>query len=454
MFPATSKIFAPLFRDEAITAVFADAQFLHNMLHVEASLAQVQAQLGIIPADAATKIAEAVARFEIDWAQLQTDTDKAGVPVIGLVKQLRQQVGGEAASFVHWGATTQDVMDTAVILQIRAALDYMQPSLHQLSQQLAQLADRHRHTLMAGRTHSQQALPITFGLKVAGWLAPLLRHWQRLEELKPRLLVLQFGGAAGTLASLGQMGTAVQQALAAELNLALLPLPWHTQRDNLAEIANWLSLVTGSLGKMGQDIILLAQTEIGELRETADVTRGGSSTMPQKSNPIISETLIAAARANANLLATMHQALIQEQERATHGWQLEWLTLPQMFGHTAVALQKALFLSQNLVVNAAQMRENIARGNGLMMAEAITFALAQHMNRSEAKQRVGEAVQVALAQNQHLVDVVQTKTAVPLDWDSLRDESSYLGTTQIFIDQVLQETKDLIASSPRDKSQG
>jgi 3-carboxy-cis,cis-muconate cycloisomerase len=454
MFPATSKIFAPLFRDEAITAVFADAQFLHNMLHVEASLAQVQAQLGIIPADAATKIAEAVARFEIDWAQLQTDTDKAGVPVIGLVKQLRQQVGGEAASFVHWGATTQDVMDTAVILQIRAALDYMQPSLHQLSQQLAQLADRHRHTLMAGRTHSQQALPITFGLKVAGWLAPLLRHWQRLEELKPRLLVLQFGGAAGTLASLGQMGTAVQQALAAELNLALLPLPWHTQRDNLAEIANWLSLVTGSLGKMGQDIILLAQTEIGELRETADVTRGGSSTMPQKSNPIISETLIAAARANANLLATMHQALIQEQERATHGWQLEWLTLPQMFGHTAVALQKALFLSQNLVVNAAQMRENIARGNGLMMAEAITFALAQHMNRSEAKQRVGEAVQVALAQNQHLVDVVQTKTAVPLDWDSLRDESSYLGTTQIFIDQVLLETKDLIASSPRDKSQG
>jgi 3-carboxy-cis,cis-muconate cycloisomerase len=330
----------------------------------------------------------------------------------------------------------------------------MQPVLGQLSQQLAQLADRHRHTLMAGRTHSQQALPITFGLKVAGWLAPLLRHWQRLAELKPRLLVLQFGGATGTLASLGEMGTAVQQALAAELNLTLSPIPWHTQRDNLAELANWLSLVTGSLGKMGQDIILLAQTEIGELRETADVTRGGSSTMPQKSNPIISETLIAAARANANLLATMHQALIQEQERATHGWQLEWLTLPQMFGHTAVALQKALFLSQNLVVNAAQMRENIARGNGLMMAEAITFALAQHMNRSEAKQRVGEAVQVALAQNQHLVDVVQTKTAVPLDWDSLRDESSYLGTTQIFIDQVLQETKDLIASSPRDKSQG
>jgi 3-carboxy-cis,cis-muconate cycloisomerase len=205
---------------------------------------------------------------------------------------------------------------------------------------------------------------------------------------------------------------------------------------------------------MGQDIILLAQTEIGELREAADVTRGGSSTMPQKSNPIISETLIAAARANANLLATMHQALIQEQERATHGWQLEWLTLPQMFGHTAVALQKALFLSQNLVVNAAQMRDNIARGNGLMMAEALTFALAQHMSRSEAKQLVGEAVQVALTQNQHLVDVVQTQTDAPLDWDSLRDESSYLGATQIFIDQVLHEVGVVVASSPGDKSRG
>jgi 3-carboxy-cis,cis-muconate cycloisomerase len=192
---------------------------------------------------------------------------------------------------------------------------------------------------------------------------------------------------------------------------------------------------------MAQDIILLAQTEVGEVRETADSSRGGSSTMPQKSNPIISELIIAAARSNASLLATMHQAMIQEQERATHGWQMEWLNLPQMLALTAVALNKALFLSQNLVVDADQMRRNVAASHGLMLAEAVTFALAQHMSRADAKRIVTAACQRILVEERHLVDVVQAETAVTLDWDSLRDEANYLGATQTFIDNILQEAQ-------------
>jgi 3-carboxy-cis,cis-muconate cycloisomerase len=292
---------------------------------------------------------------------------------------------------------------------------------------------------MAGRTHSQQALPIPFGLKVAGWLAPLLRHRRRLAEIKGRLLAVQFGGAAGTLASLDEWGVKVQEALALELQLAVLPMPWHTQRDNLAEAAGWLSLVSGSLAKMGQDIILLAQTEVGEVRESSDPARGGSSTMPQKSNPIISELIVAAARTNASLLASMHQALVQEHERATHGWQVEWLTLPQMFALTSAALRKALFLSENLVVDEARMSQNVSSSNGLMLGERLTFALSQSMSRVEAKKLVAEASRLALEQDRHLIDVVREKSNAPLDWQALRDESTYFGSAQTFIERVVRE---------------
>ena len=439
--PLDSALFSRLFGDAELATEFSDTQFVRYMLHVEAKLAQTQSHLGLIPIDAADNIAKSADSLDVDFARLRAGTEKAGLPVIELVRQLRQSVnetaGSDAASYVHWGATTQDIMDTALVLQIRAALLLLESKLRQVIQNLAQLAGCHRHTLMAGRTHSQQALPITFGLKVAGWLMPLLRHQQRLAELKPRLLTVQFGGAAGTLASLGADGLAVVEALAAELELNAPLLPWHTQRDNLAELAGWLSLVSGSLAKMAQDIILLAQSEVGEVQESSDRSRGGSSTMPQKSNPIISELIIAAARTNAAHLSSMHHALIQEHERATHGWQLEWLTLPQMFALTATALNKALFLSQNLVVDADRMRQNVVTSNGLMLAEAVSFALAAHMARTAAKELVTQAVQIALAENRRLVDVVQSLTDAPMDWDVLRDEGNYLGATQQFIDRVL-----------------
>jgi 3-carboxy-cis,cis-muconate cycloisomerase len=328
------------------------------MVAVEAALATAEARLGVIPAESGAIIAERAASFRPDLGAIASRMDADGVPVIELVRQLREHVGGAAADDVHFGATTQDIMDTALVLQMRAALAAVERTLGRAIGNLAAMARRYRESAMPGRTHSQQAVPIPFGLKAAGWLAPLLRHRARLREIRPRVLTVQLGGAAGTLEPLGKHGVEVAEALAAELGLSSPPLPWHTQRDGLAEVAGWLSLVSGSLAKMAQDVVLLAQTEIGEVRETAEEGRGGSSTMPQKVNPVVSEQIIAAGRINAALLGAMHQALIQEHERATSGWQMEWWTLPQMFELTASALRKADFLSRHLVVDEARMRHN------------------------------------------------------------------------------------------------
>ena len=434
-----SSLLAPLFSDAEVAEQFSDAQFVRFMLDIESALAVAQGRLGVIPAEVANRIVDIAAKLDVDFDRLREGVEKSGVPGIELVRQLREQVGREDADYVHWGATSQDIVDSARVLQIRAALTIFESRLGSLIKNLSRLADQHRHTLMAGRTHSQQALPITFGFKVAGWLAPLLRHRERLAELRPRILVVQFGGAVGTLAALGESGPRVQEALAAELKLNLLPIPWHTQRDSMAELAGWLSLVTGSLAKMAQDVILLAQSEVGELRESGDVSRGGSSSMPQKNNPILSELIITAARTNASLLASMHQAQVQEHERATHGWQMEWLALPQMFTLTAGALKKALFLSETMVVDEERMLKNVADSNGLMLAEAASYALTKtSMSKASASQLVKEACQVAAQEDRHLIDVLREKTDVPVDWVALREESAYLGSADVFIDRVIQ----------------
>lgn len=438
-----SALFAPLFSEPRLAHLLSDEAFLAEMLRVEVALAIVEARLGIIPAEAAERIAQAAVNFAPNHSALQNGLEKSGVPTIDFIRQFREHVGGDAASYVHWGATTQDIMDTALVLQLQNAITHFEGQLSAFIHNLAALADIHRHTLMAGRTHSQHALPITFGLKVAGWLSPLLRHKTRLKELKTRLLVVQFSGAAGTLASLGGRGLEVQTTLAEELGLGVPSSSWHTGRDTLVELASWLSLVTGSLGKMATDIILMAQSEVDELSESDDPTRGGSSTMPQKQNPIISEVIVAIARSNAAHLSAMHQALIQEHERATGGWQIEWLTLPQMLIQTGAALSKALFLSENLVVNVEQMRRNVEASHGLMLAEALDLALAPHMGRTEAKKQVKAAAQTAIAQNRHLVDVVREQVDVSLDWDSLRDEKNYLGVTEAMINRVLQDAKEV-----------
>ncbi len=441
LFPSQSQLFEKLFSTAEIASIFSDERYLANMLLFELELAKAQADLDIIPREAAEQISSSIVSFTPDIAKLSDATEKSSIPTIELLKQLREHVGGEAASFIHWGATSQDVMDTAVVLQIKDAIELLEASLNDCVFQLVNLAEKHKLSIMSGRTHSQQALVITFGFKVANWLAPLLRHKERLTELKKRVVILQFGGAVGTLASLADTGIAVQEKLAKNLGLGLALMPWHSQRDSFAELASWLSLVTGSLAKMAQDIILLVQSEIGELKESNDPSRGGSSTMPQKSNPIQSELIITAARQNAQLLASMHNALIQEHERGTHGWQLEWLALPQMFHLSASALKKALCLSQNMIVNTDVMLANVKASKGIMLAEYYSFELAKQMPRAEAKALVKQAVAKQRSSARHLADELADLTNPSTDWSSKKDEASYLGSSLSFIETIIQEAK-------------
>ena len=390
MITLDSTIFGPLFGAEEINGLFSDQAYVRALVDVEIALARAEAFVGVIPATAAEQIA-AVTGDKVDVAALTKGTLRSGFPIIALVQELRRQVSADAAPYIHWGATTQDIMDTASVLQLRGAIQILGKRIREIAGHLAALAEKHRSTVLAGRTHSQQALPITFGLKAAGWLAPLLRHAERLAEIEPRLLVVQFGGAAGTLAALGGNGLAVMQALANELKLGTPAMPWHTQRDGFVEFGGWLSMVSGSLAKMAQDVILMAQTEVAEVGESAEEGRGGSSTMPQKSNPITSELIVAAARMNASLLSALHNAQIQEHERGTHGWQVEWLTLPQMVTLTGGAFKHAAYLAKNLQVDEAAMLANISRANDVILAEAAVFALAKAMPRPQAEELVKKA---------------------------------------------------------------
>jgi 3-carboxy-cis,cis-muconate cycloisomerase len=435
--PLDSQLYGASFSNARVAELFTDGHHIKTMLEVEVVLARAQAKLGLIPEDAALEIEQVANSREVDIAQLRAGIAKDGFPVIELVRQLRANVSSDAADFVHFGATTQDILDIANALRIRDALEIIRELLETIIAQLAQLAQAHRGTIMAGRTHTQQALPITFGFKVAGWLAPLLRHHERLQELEPRINVVQFGGAVGTLAALENRGLEVQAALAAELNLNKPLMPWHTQRDNITELAGWLALVTSSLGKMAQDVLLLAQSEIAEVRESSEANRGGSSTMPQKSNPITSELVLTIARMNATLLPALHHANLHEHERGTHGMQLEWLTLAQMIGLTSGALEQAVNLSQNMVVNVDRMLENVRASHGLMMTEALSFAFAQHMPKSEAKKLSADLAREALETKQNLIELARVKITLPIDWDGLQ-ESNYLGSSDAMIDRVLE----------------
>lgn len=445
--PFDSVIFKPLFSDDEVATLLGDGAFVNALVRVEIALARAEARAGIIPEVAAERIAE-IEAARIDIARLAAGTARSGFPIIALVQELRKQAGADAAPFVHWGATTQDIMDTACVLQLRAITDVLRARLLEVIRSLAALAEAHRDTVLAGRTHSQQALPITFGLKVAGWIAPLVRHMERLDEIQPRLMMVQFGGAAGTLAALANKGLMVIDELAKQLKLSAPLITWHTQRDGLVEFAGWLSLVTGGLGKMAQDIILLAQTEVGEVAESSESGRGGSSTMPQKSNPITSELIVTAARSNAALLSAMHQAQIQEHERGTHGWQMEWLTLPQMVLLTAAALKHARFLGDNLWVEPAAMRANIRRGHDLILAEAAVFALSRSMSRSEAEELAKKACAVAAAEDRPFIEVIASLATDrvgqnSIDWPAIAEPKNYLGEANRMLDAVLEKAKAL-----------
>ena len=439
--PADSPILGTLYGSDAMRAVFDERAYFQRMLDVEAALARVQGRLGIIPADAARAIA-AAARFDnLSADELAASARNVGYPVVGLVQGL-SRAAGEHGGWTHWGATTQDIMDTATVLQVRDGLRLVREEVAAIVRALADQADRHRETVMAGRTHLQHALPITFGLKCAIWLQPLATHVARLDQLRPRVEQVEFGGAAGTLASLGEQGVAVMEALAAELGLAAPAAPWHVCRDALAESVGFLGLVCGSLAKIATDVILLAQSEIAEVSEPYVAGRGSSSTMPQKRNPIASEYVLAAARLVQALVPVMQGAMAQDHERATGPWQAEALALPQAFVLTHGALLHARAIAEGMVVDPDRMRRNLDATGGLIVAEAVMMGLAPHLGRGEAHHVVKHACDRALADGIGLADALAREPEVSSRLDRaaierLTDPAAYLGSAGAFIDRVL-----------------
>lgn len=436
-----SAIFRDAFGSEAMRQVFCDEAMVARHVDVEVALAKVEGRLGVIPQEAAAEIAAKCDAARIDFGALKQKTDVVGYPIVGLVAQLAQQCG-EAGRYLHWGATTQDVMDTGLVLQLRQAFELIGTDLASLAGALGRLARTHRMTVMAGRTHLQQALPVTFGYKAAVWLSMIDRHRHRLLELRPRVLVGQFAGAAGTLASLGDKGLAVSDALMDELGLAKPDIPWHVSRDGLAEAVSFLALVTGTLAKIATDVMLMMQTEVSEAFEPFEEGRGSSSTMPQKRNPIACEFIIAAAKVVRQQAGLMLDGMVADHERATGPWQAEWVALPQAFVAASGALKHARFMLEGLVVDPVRMRANLGVTGGLIVAEAVMMALAQHAGRQEAHEIVYGACRRALEGGTTLLSELQQLTEVTHHLSAerlveLTDPINYLGSAPAMVDRVL-----------------
>lgn len=439
--PADSPILGTLYGSDPMRAVFDETAYFQRMLDTEAALARVQAQLGIIPKEAAETIIAAAKLENLSTEELAASARNVGYPVVGLVAGLTK-ASGEAGGWTHWGATTQDIMDTATVLQVQDGLNLIETELNAILDALAAQADRHRNTVMAGRTHLQQALPVTFGLKCAIWAQPFLAHLDRLKQIRARVEQVEFSGAAGTLASLSDQGIAVMEALAQELGLKAPLAPWHVCRDALAETVSFLGLICGTLSKIAFDIILLAQTEVGEVAEPYVAGRGQSSTMPQKRNPIASEYILAAARTVQGLVPVMLGAMAQDHERATGPWQAEALVIPQAFTLTHGALLHTRAIAEGMVVDADRMRANLDITHGLIVSEAVMMGLAPVLGRGEAHHVVKHACDLALAEKISLADALERDPAVSARLDRaaierLIDPANYLGSSQGFIDRIL-----------------
>jgi Adenylosuccinate lyase len=432
------SLFSANFEGRTLAALFDDAAWISAFVRVEVAWSRAQAGAGVIPSSAAEAIARGMATFSPDLEKLAAATKRDGFPIVELVAQLRTYVGGESGEFVHWGATTQDVIDTALVLQLGAATDVLERRLGALAEALAYLAQTHRDTLMVARTHLQPAVPTTFGLKVACWLAPIVRHRRRLAEMRTRFRVVQCGGAGGTLASLGTQGLHVAERFAAELGLAVPPVPWHAQRDAMFECASWLAAVATSVAKIAQDVLLLSQAELGELVESSETDRGSSSAMPQKNNPVLSETILIASRNVAAHFGGLLATPAPEHERGTQTVQSELLHLPAMCVATGAALRAAEQLARGLVIDVDRMRENVTATRGVLLAEAVTMVLARHLGRAEARRVVREACDEVRAGKGSLIEIVRGRVeATETREDLPKNEAEYLGSAGHFVDRVL-----------------
>jgi 3-carboxy-cis,cis-muconate cycloisomerase len=445
MSTSLSPLLAPMLSSGQMRAICDDATVLQRMLDFEAALARVEAATGVIPKAAAEPIAKACKVSSFDLAALAEAAPRSGNLAIPLVRALTAEVARsnpEAARYVHWGATSQDVIDTAAMLTLRAGIDALAADLDRATRAFAALAQKHRNTAVVARTWLQHALPMPFGLKLAEYAAALHRSRLRLTRLSQDTLALQFGGAAGTLAALGDKGLAVAERLAKELKLPLPEAPWHSHRDRIAEAASVLAIVSGTCGKIARDVSLMMQTDVSEAFEPSGEGRGGSSTMPHKRNPVAAASALAAATIAPNLAATIFAAQIQEHERSAGAWHAEWPTLPTLLLVTSGALAAIVEIAEGLEVDVARMRANLDLTDGLIMAEAVAFALAEKIGKSQAHHLVEAASKRAIAERKHLREVLVGNDEVTAQLGAdrmakLMEPLNYQGASQALIDRLL-----------------
>lgn len=398
----------------------------------------------MIPSQIGNMVTQRVQSFPLDFDRLRHETEIVGYPILPLVRQLSAICGEEAGRYVHWGATTQDIMDLASVLQMKEGLAIVERLLRDVIASLRALSERHRDTPMAGRTHLQHALPVTFGYKCAVWLSGFQRHLERLEQLRGRALLVQFGGAVGSLASLGQddTGIRVRKALAGELGLTDPPITWHVARDGVAEVANFLALLGGSMGKLALDIIVMSSNELGEVSEPFVPHRGASSTMPQKRNPISSEVILAASKILRSNTGLVLDGMVADFERASGPWHLEWVAVPESFVIAVGALSQTHFALSGLSVHPKQMLDNLYSTKGLIVAEAVMMGMAPHVGRQQAHDIVYEACRESIEKDQTLLECLSQREAVAGKMSrerlsALCDPVNYLGASMRMVDDVL-----------------
>ena len=442
-----SVIFRDFYSTEEMRAIFDDGRLVGYWLEVEAALAQAQAKLGIIPDSAAQEINRQAHAEAIDFDALRRGTNLVGYPILPLVRQLADLCQGEAGRYVHWGATTQDIMDTANVLQLREALSIITQDLENLIANLSDLAAEHRDTPMAGRTHGQHALPITFGFKVAVWIDELSRHQERFDQCRPRLLRCQFSGAAGTLASLNEDGWRVHQALAEELDLYQARIAWHAARDTFAEFVSLCGLLTATLGKMAREVALLQQNEFGEVEEPFESGKGSSSTMPQKRNPILCEAVTGIAQLVAQQVPTMLTAMKPEHERAMGEWHAEWDVIPHACQLTGAALNQSRRIFGGLIVYPEVMIQNLHRTDGQIVAEAVMMRLGEQIGRQRAHDLVYEACELSIEEGKSLYSILAGESEISrvITQEELRnllEPTNYVGLAPFFVDQVIGHQND------------
>ena len=437
-----SAVFRDIFTTAKMRAVWSDENRVQKYLDFEAALARAQARLGIIPKNAATEIVKHCHAEQIDMAKLKEVTERIGYPVLPVVQQLVKLCKDGLGEWAHWGATTQDVTDTATVMQMREALALIEDDIDGIRDALAKLAKKHRDTVMVGRSNLQQAVPITFGYKMATMLAAFDRHKERLAQLKERVLVGEFGGAAGTLSSLGKDGLKVQVELMKELKLGQPAISWHTVRDTIAEVGCFLGLVTGSCGKIAFDIKLLMQTEVEEVYEPFHQGRGSSSTMPQKRNPISSVYITALTSVVRQQAAALLEAMVEDHERATGPWEIEWLVVPEIFCLAAGALAQTKFVLTGLQVDEKKMRSNLDLTKGLIVSEAVMMGLGPYLGRQYAHDLVYDICRDVVATGRPLVDLLAENKEIAKHLDraalaQLCDPANYLGEAGAMVDRVL-----------------